>query len=101
MRLRARWGWSAANRRLATKLWDRARIGTVSQGIRGVSYPFWGRLLSKDNTPMIHVDLPVSIDYLYDVGEIAGVRPVRAVCEGTAVLRPTSTHPLGVRLEEA
>ena len=45
--------------------------------------------------------LPVSIDYLYDVGEIAGVRPVRAVCEGTAVLRPTSTHPLGVRLEEA
>ena len=48
-----------------------------------------------------HTQLPVSIDYLYDVGEIAGVRPVRAVCEGTAVLRPTSTHPLGVRLEEA
>ena len=45
--------------------------------------------------------LPVSIDYLYDVEEIAGVRPVRAVCEGTAVLRSTSTHSLGVRLEEA
>ena len=47
------------------------------------------------------MELPVSIDYLYDVEEIAGVRPVRAVCEGTAVLRPTSTHSLGVRLEEA
>ena len=45
--------------------------------------------------------LPVSIDYLYDVEEIAGVRPVRAVCEGTAVLRSTRTHSLGVRLEEA
>ena len=59
------------------------------------------QILHSSTGATSEIRLPVSIDYLYDVEEIAGVRPVRAVCEGTAVLRSTSTHSLGVRLEEA